>query len=293
MGLRTPLSAADNRDMRRLRRLLGVGLLVATAAAAAGAWPAPVAAAPADYAPGRHANSYVVAGLRRTAIVVVPADLSRPVPVVFAFHGHGGTGAWLERTTGLQALWPGAVVVYPDGIPGHKGITDPGGLLSGWQTEAGELGDRDLAFYDTMLATLRSSLPVDADRVHLLGHSNGAAFASLLVSRRGTTVAAVATISAQPPARLLSASPARSMFMVMGKADPIVPYAFQKLSIPPAQKLLGTSPDRATVTGYLRVEPGRGNLQLATYVHPGGHEIPTAVPALVVDFFRRHTLSGG
>ncbi len=268
-------------------------LLAAIGTAAVGAWPTAAAAASTDYAPGRHANSFQVAGVRRTAIVVVPTDLSRPLPVVFAFHGHGGTGAWLERNTGLQARWPGAVVVYPDGIPGHKGNTDPQGLLSGWQTAAGELGDRDLAFYDTILATLRSNFPVDPDRVHLFGHSNGAAFASLLVSRRGTTVASAATVSAQPSARLLDASPARSMFMVMGRADPIVPYALQKLSIPPAERKLGASPDRATVSGYLQLEPGRGNLELATYVHPGGHEIPTAVPALAVDFFRRHTLSGG
>ena len=289
--------------MTGLRRFLWVGVLVAIGSAAAG--PGSASARPAakttpatmtastDYSPGRHLSSFTVAGVRRTAIVDVPADLSHPVPVVFAFHGHGGTGAWLERTTALRALWPAAVVVYADGLPGHKGITDPQGLLSGWQTQAGELGDRDVALYDTMLATLRSRLPVDTERVSLFGHSNGAAFASLLVSMRGGTVAAVATVSAQPSAALLAASPARSMFMVMGQADPIVPYAIQKLSIPPAEKKLGASPNVATVTGYVRVEPGRGNLALATYIHPGGHEIPAPVPALAVDFFRLHTLSGG
>ena len=299
MALRNPGATADNGDMTRRRRFLWVGLLVAIGSATSGpsasARPAVNAAtaSSSDYSPGRHLASFTVAGVRRTAIVDVPADLSHPVPVVFAFHGHGGTGAWLERTVALRGLWPGAVVVYADGLPGHKGITDPQGLLSGWQTQAGELGNRDIAFYDTLLATLRSKLPVDADRVHLFGHSNGAAFASLLVSMRGATVAAVATVSAQPSAALLAASPARSMFMVMGQADPIVPYAIQKLSIPPAETKLGASPSRATVTGYLRVEPGRGGLELATYVHPGGHEIPAPVPALAVDFFRRHTLSGG
>ena len=47
------------------------------------------------------------------------------------------------------------------------------------------------------------------------------------------------------------------------------------------------------VDGYLRLETAPGNLELATYVHPAGHEVPDAVPALIVSFFKRHTLSGG
>jgi len=45
-----------------------------------------------------------------------------------------------------------------------KGKTDPEGVTPGWQTQLGELEDRDIAFHDTMLATLRSELAVDPDR---------------------------------------------------------------------------------------------------------------------------------
>ena len=280
-----------------MRRGVGVALLtllgLAGSALTARAGAAPIPTPTPDLSPGRHVTSFTVAGGPRSAVVVVPANLGHAVPVVLVLHGHGGSGAIVERMVGLQSLWPDAVVVYPDGLPGHKGITDPDGLLPGWQTAAGELGDRDLAFFDVILATLRAGLPVDGERVFVMGHSNGAAFASLLVSRRGSAIAAAATVSAQPSAALLAASPARSMFMVMGTADPIVPYALQKLSIPPAEKKLGADPKRATVTGYLRSEPGWAQLELATYIHPGGHEIPAPVPKLAVDFFRRHTLSGG
>lgn len=83
------------------------------------------------------------------------------------------------------------------------------------------------------------------------------------------------------------------MFPSMGMTDPIVPYALQMLSIPPAERRLGADPGQATIAGYLRLEPGRGQFELATYIHPGGHDIPTDVPKLVVDFFHRHTLSAG
>ena len=229
----------------------------------------------------------------RTAVMVVPEASSRPAPLVFAFHGHGGTGAGMARTSNIEGVWPDAIVVYPDGLVGHKGKTDPEGVRPGWQTGVGESEDRDLALYDTMLTTLQSKLPVDADRVYLMGHSNGSAFVSLLLNRRGDAIAATANLSAQPSARLLASDPERSMFMAMGKDDPVVPYDNQKRSIPLAEQKLGADPNRATVTGYLRSEPGRGGLELATYVYPGGHAVPPEVPQLVVDFFRRHTLSGG
>ena len=199
----------------------------------------------------------------------------------------------MARRSNIEGLWPDAIVAYPDGLVGHKGKTDPEGVKTGWQTQLGESEDRDLAFYDTMLATLRTQLPVDANRVYLMGHSNGSAFVSLLLNQRGDAIAATANLSSQPTARQLASDPARSMFMAMGTGDPIVPYDNQKRSIPLAEQKLGVDPNRATVTGYLRSEPGRGGLELETYVYPGGHAPPPEVPKLVVDFFQRHTLSGG
>jgi polyhydroxybutyrate depolymerase len=245
------------------------------------------------YAAGHQDASFDVGGTTRTAVIVVPGDASRPAPLVFAFHGHGGNGTGMERRSNIEGLWPDAIVVYPDGLVGHKGKTDPEGVRTGWQTLPGEDGDRDLAFYDTMLAALRSQLPVDSDRVYVMGHSNGSGFASLLLNQRGDAIAATANLSAQPPARLLASDPARSMFMAMGTNDTVVPYDTQKRSIPVAEQKLEVDPNRATVTGFLRAQPGRGGLELQTYVYPGGHAPPPEVPKLVVDFFRRHTLSGG
>ena len=81
--------------------------------------------------------------------------------------------------------------------------------------------------------------------------------------------------------------------MSMGEQDPVVPYDNQKRSIPTAEAKLGVDSASATVDGYLRTETAPGNLELATYVHPGGHEVPDAVPSLVVAFFQRHSLTDG
>ncbi len=245
------------------------------------------------YPPGRNVVTFDVNGVRRTAVVVVPTNLSHPAPLVFVFHGHGGSGAKIERKFDIEGLWRDAIVVYPDGLVGHQGRTDPKGVKPGWQTRLGERGDRDLAFYDTMHSALTSRLPVDRNRVYVMGHSNGSAFVSLLFNQRGSGIAATANLSGQPSARLLAGDQVRSMFMAMGKRDPIVPYANQAKSIPIAERKLGVDPKTATVHGYLRSERGPGNVELATYIYPGGHAPPPEVPGLVVAFFQRHTRSTG
>jgi len=81
--------------------------------------------------------------------------------------------------------------------------------------------------------------------------------------------------------------------MAMGMRDPIVPYANQRKSIPIAEQKLGVDPAKTKVTGLLHVEHGRGNLELDTYIYPGGHSPPPEVAPLVVQFFQRHTLASG
>ena len=292
------IAAGSNRKRRRVW-LLGVCLVLVVSGAVSSTSAGAQAVAPRattralGYASGRQVVSFNVAGVRRTAVLVVPSDLTKPAPLVFAFHGHGGSGASFDRKFKIEQLWPAAIVVYPDGLIGHKGRTDPEGKKPGWQIAVGEDGDRDLAFYDVMLTTLRSKLSVDTNRLYVLGHSNGSAFTSLLLNQRGRTIAATANSSAQPSATELASDPVRSMFMSMGMRDPIVPYENQRKAIPIAERKLGVDPAKTTTRGYLSIEHGRGHLELDTYVHPGGHAPPAVVPGLIVEFFRRHTLSAG
>ena len=244
------------------------------------------------YVAGTQRISLDVNGTQRTAVLSVPSDLTRSAPLVFAFHGHGGSGANFDRKMDIEGLWSEAIVVYPDGLIGHAGRTDPEGVRTGWQTRPGEGGDADVAFYDALRADLLARLPVDQDRIYLMGHSNGSGFVSLLLNVRGAGVAATANLSAQP-GRYLLTDPARSMFMSMGRTDPIVPYVNQQKSVLLAQKKLDVDPSALTVEGFLTIGQGRGNLELDVYDHPGGHETPPEVPTLIVAFFQRHTLSGG
>ncbi len=222
-------------------------------------------------------------------MLVVPRDLSHPAPLLFAFHGYGGTGAAMNRQMDFEKLWPQAIVVYPNGLTGHANPRDPQGLKTGWQGVAGQEGDADVHFYDALLSDLAAKLPVDHSRIYLMGHSNGSAFVSLLRNERGQAIAATANSSGQPT-RLIPTDPVRSMFMSMGQFDAIVPYAQQKKAVPVAAAHLGVDPATAKVDGFLTTETGPNGIELSVYDYPGSHKPPPELPGLIVAFFQRHTL---
>ena len=90
------------------------------------------------------------------------------MPVVFAFHGHGGSMQNAARSFGFHTLWPEAVVVYPQGLNTPDRLTDPEGKKPGWQSAAGDQGDRDLKFFDAVLKNLRQDYKVDSRRIYAI-----------------------------------------------------------------------------------------------------------------------------
>ena len=237
--------------------------------------------------------TYTVDGVPRTAIVAVPSDVSHAAPVVFVFHGHGGSGRDIQHSQQIERVWPEAVVVYPDGLTGHPGKLDVQGTESGWQSDPGELGDRDLHMFDVMLESLQSSLPIDRARIYVMGHSNGSQFASLVLNQRPGEIAASANLSTTPN-RYLPTDPVRSMFFAMGTEDPLVPIARQEAAIPLAEQHLDIDPASAVTNGDVTTEHTTNNsdVELEYVVYDGGHEPPPEIPGLVVDFFQRNPLSG-
>jgi len=135
---------------------------------------------------------WTVDNVKREAMVYAPRKAkTEATPVVFVWHGHGGSMDNSVRTFAIHTLWPQAIVVYPQGLP-TPSRSDPEGTLAGWQYGTGELGDRDLKFFDAVLESLRTDWKVDDKRIYSTGHSNGGAFTYLLWITRGDALAAIA-----------------------------------------------------------------------------------------------------
>src|SRR5690348_2580927 len=130
-------------------------------------------------------QTWTIDGVQRTALVALPKGDAREVPLVFVFHGHGGTSLNAARTFRTHEFWPEALVVYPQGLPTMGQVTDPEGKLPGWQHMPGSEGDRDLKLFDAMLKWAGEKYSVDPARTFAAGHSNGGSFVYALWAARG------------------------------------------------------------------------------------------------------------
>lgn len=132
-------------------------------------------------------REWEVDGVAREALLAIPAAASdTPAPLVFCFHGHGGSMRNAARQFHLHTEWPEAICVYMQGLNTPGRLTDPEGRRSGWQHSAGDQQNRDLKFFDAVLASIRKDYRVDERRIHSTGHSNGGGFTYLLWKERSS-----------------------------------------------------------------------------------------------------------
>lgn len=230
-------------------------------------------------------KSFQVEGVERTAIVIEPTKKSDHPPLVFGFHGHGGTARFVSRRFDIHSLWPEAVVVYPQGLPTATS-RDRQGSRAGWQNVAGIVGDRDLKFFDAMLAEASKLYKVDSKRVYSMGHSNGAMMTYLLWQMRPQKLAAVAPVAGVFRQRLgLEPLPC---FVAGGLKDEVVRWEMQRAGMESMRKFLGVESSidftpKSSATTY-----GGAKAPMAVYIHDGAHEYPTATSGQIVEFFKKH-----
>lgn len=253
-----------------------------------------LAGAPAQVpVPGTTRVEWTVGGVKREALIAAPAAAkASPSPLVFAFHGHGGSMTNVARAHAFHKHWPEAVCVYPQGLPTPGKLTDPEGKKAGWQHTTGEQKDRDLAFFDAMLKTLTADYKIDAKRIYVTGHSNGGRFTQLLWAERGDVFAAFAP-SASVATGLVKGYKAKPYLHVAGETDQLVSFAAQQRSVAAVKALNGCADEgkawakAGTVVGT-RYD-SKGGTPVVTLIHPGDHAFPAAdaVP-LIVRFFKEN-----
>lgn len=253
-------------------------LTLGTAGAALGA-------GAAGDAPAR--RDWTVGGVTRQALVYTPAQAkSTASPIIFAFHGHGGNLANTARTSPYHQLWPEAIVVYPQGLNTPGRLTDPEGKKPGWQHSIGVQEDRDLKFFDAMLASLRRDYHVDDKRIYATGHSNGGGFTYLLWAARGDQFAAFAPSAAVAERQLASLKP-KPVLHIAGKKDPLVKFEWQERTIAALKNLNQCGPGQPwEKIGTLY--PSKVGAPVVTIIHPGTHQYLSEAPVLIAKFFQEH-----
>jgi len=238
---------------------------------------------------GFHTIEFNIEGVAREALIYVPTRAKpAPLPVVFVFHGHGGSSRQAAWSFALDRHWPEAISVYMQGLPTPGRLTDPEGKRAGWQSRARDQGDRDLKFFDAVLIRLKRDFQIDEKRIYATGHSNGGAFTYLLWAERGDTFAAVAPSAAATPglsARGLKPKPAMHL---AGQQDALVKYEWQKSTMQAIQRLNQCSATGKPWAAQCTIYDSQIGAPFVTLIHPGNHRFPAGGAALIARFFQEH-----
>ena len=184
--------------------------------------------------------------------------------------------------------WPEAIVVYMQGLNTPGALTDTEGKRPDWQKTFGDQNDRDLKFFDAVLATLKKDYKVDGKRICTTGHSNGGAFTYLLWAARGNVFAAVAPCAAVADREFRRRLKPKPVLHMAGENDPLVRFEWQEQMIDELRKLNGCGegqPWGETCALY----PSKTGTPVVTYIHPGGHQLPQDIPPIIVKFFKEHS----
>jgi len=231
--------------------------------------------------------SFTVDGVARTALVYIPlAAKTNATPLVFVFHGHGGNSRQVARSFHIEHEWPEAIVVYMQGLNTPGQLTDPQGNRPGWQAALGDQGDRDLKFFDAVLARLKQDYDVDSKRIYCTGHSNGGGFTYLLWLARGEVFAAVAPCAAV--AKYATQLKPKPVMHIAGENDPLVKFSWQQRMMDTVHKVNGCSAIGESWASQCTLYPSKSGTPVVTFIHPGGHVVPPSAPTLIVKFFKQH-----
>jgi len=258
--------------------------------------------------PGRHVVTLQVDGFTRKFICVTPdVKLGHPLPLVFFFHGAGGTAYQASRTYGWaeKAQKEHFFAVFPEGMPVRPN-EEAAFILNPhiWRDERPGLPVRnvnDVHFFDVLLGKLQATLPIDPRRIYVTGFSNGAGMTFTLGSHYSDRIAAIAPVSSQSFASIDSLARPLPVYYLTGTADPLIPYHGGTVKLPwgstrafpPVQEsvdrwaqLDGCPPQPQIVSDangvhVLRYGPGRDNSEvLFTTVEGNGHHWPDTVEPL-------------
>ena len=236
-------------------------------------------------------RTWTIDGVKRTALVRVPAGVAGQLAVVFGWHGHGGRSTHSATRWGYAELDTTSILVFPQGLPTVSPLVDKEGRMPGWQTTVESEGGRDIKLFDTILADLKKEHSVDERRIYSMGHSNGAAFSYLLWQARPEVIAAIGSVAGGLRGDS-KALPPMPVIHVAGEKDPLVKFTWQQATFAAVKRFNACAEEGkpwakegvldATIFTSTKGAP------LVTAIHGGGHEYAKGSTELIVRFFKEN-----
>lgn len=191
--------------------------------------------------PGTYRATVKSGEFKRKFIFVTPKHFEPggdPLPIVFFFHGAGGTAEQAYRTYGWvqKAETENFFAVFPEGLGARPRA--PGSFLLNpniWRDgradmPAPEVGD--VQFFRDLQTKLELCLPIDAKRVYVTGFSNGGAMTFALGAQFSDRIAAIAPVGTQSFVQVAAVARPLPIYYLVGQADPLIPYRGGTATLP-------------------------------------------------------------
>ena len=206
---------------------------------------------------------------------------SDPMPLVFAWHGLGGSGEIASMYFGVERPSAGqAIFVYPDGLP-----LDSQGGSAGWDLAADGI---DVQFFDAMLSALSGEYCVDASRVFATGHSYGGFFSNALGCARADVLRAIAPVAGGPPFGGGTCTTPIAAWLAHGTNDETVDFeqfgvAARDMWI--AANGCSTTTEPTSPAECVAYQGCTAGHPVVWCVHESGHDWPSFAGEAIWDFF--------
>ena len=243
--------------------------------------------------------------------IVVPLgyEQEKPAPLVVLLHGYTGNGPQQDSYMKVSSLAHsyGFLFVVPNGTREESGARNR--FWNGTEACCDFFGSNveDSTYIRRLIDEVTKNYAVDANRVFLIGHSNGGFMSHRLAVDHPDTIAAIASLAGAAPNKLTGVKPKRpvNILQIHGTKDRLNLYQggqIRDVKYPGAMETVekwaefygwstkATSPPKkldldkqlegneSTITQY-----GNGSVELWT-IHDGGH-----IPALS-ETFTKHVI---
>jgi polyhydroxybutyrate depolymerase len=177
-------------------------------------------------------GSLLVNGRERSYLAYIPMsyDGARALPLLFVFHGFASSPENIMSMADFNPLADeqGVIVVYP------RASEQPAQWFTGVSLLRPFDDDRDVQFFDALLAHVTSQWCVDTQRVYVVGFSMGGGMAHRLACERAEHIAAFGTVAgafSDIPNGCIPERPVPVMAL-HGLADRVVPFEGAGLLLP-------------------------------------------------------------
>lgn len=216
-----------------------------------------------------------VGGTPRSYYLVPPTgyNAATAYPLVFVFHGAGGTGEGMHGWFKLEQAASGAALfIYPDGL---------GGI---W-----DLGNNgpDAKLFDQLVGSLGEGWCLDTKAIFAVGFSYGGWAATQMALSRPTVIRAIASLAGGGPQGGKNTDPAVAAMIIHGTADTAEPIVAGTRSRDHFVATNGCAKGTSNMSpspcvAYVGCQAGKS---VAWCEHTGAHDIPDFAASGIWSFF--------